>query len=157
MPEAAEVFEDSVIIQSAIDNFSALIDDMDYDYLLEHMNIGRMQFMLRKQMRTELRGLFIALWRLALGRSFPTVGDMMLAAFLQRYRSAYPGKAGSQTVERAKEYWGMIQPVGDQNFNVVAQHLTSFLLKDEKQVRPLTLKLALAIRRSYCFIFERLI
>lgn len=157
MQYLAEQDETPAITQVALDNFAALLDDADFTPELELMGVGRFQFLRRRQMSLELRGLFMALWRLALSRSFPNDADAMFAAFLHGYLSRHADKGARQAAERARQYWGMLQPKGDADFNDVARHLTSFAERDEKAQRSLTLRLALHIRSVYRFIFDRLI
>ncbi|MDY3810433.1 hypothetical protein FYJ44_12140 [Desulfovibrio sp. PG-178-WT-4] len=157
MQNLAEVFDDESAVSEALENFAALLDDADFTAELELMGIGRMQFMRRRQMLVEWRGLYMALWRLALASSFPQDAERMFATFLRSYHAAHPDKLGSRIMERAQEYWGMLQPKGDADFSDVARHLGSFSVQDEKQARSLTLRLVLHIRRAYKIIFDRLI
>lgn len=157
MQNLAEVIDEQEIAELALANFAVLLDDLDFGAELEMMGITRLQFLRRKRMLIELRGLYAALWRLALGRSFPQGADHMFATFLERYGMQHAGKQTGQIVERASQYWGMIEPGGDSDFTSVARHLVSFLERDGNERRPLVLKLALHIRGAYRFIFERLI
>lgn len=157
MENLAEVIDDQALIEHALDNFAAILDGADYQTPLAMMGIGKLQFLLRRQMTIELRGVYIALWRLVLGRSFPRNARDMFVAFLDNYLLTHPGKAGSRVTERAIQYWGMLEPGGDSDFNVVGRHLISFLVKDEQDNRALTLKLALHVRVMYQLIFDRLI
>lgn len=157
MQNLAEIIDEQEIIEEALANFAALIDDFSYDLELEMLGIGRFQFLRRKQMLIELRGLYIALWRLALGRSFPHAADNMFTIFLRRYERNHGGKIASRVVERASQYWGMLEPAGDSDFSEVSRHLASFTEREDKEQTPLVLKLALQIRAAYRFIFDRLI
>lgn len=157
MRNLAEVIDEQATIEEALANFAALLDDLDFTAELDLLGIGRFQFLRRKQMTIELRGLYTAIWRLALARSFPQDAENMFNVFLQRYGQAHPGKLPTQIIERARQYWGMLEPAGDADFSEVARHLSSFIEREEKDQRPLILKLALHIRSAYRFIFERLI
>lgn len=157
MQNLAEILDDQEIIGEALANFAVLIDDIDFSDTLELIGIGRFQFLRRKQMVIELKGLYIAIWRLALGRSFPQTADAMFDTFLRRYVRTHPDKRGEQIRERASQYWGMLQPSGDADFNDVARHLIAFVEPGDGDSRALILKLALHIRSAYRFIFERLI
>lgn len=158
MPDTAEKLDEYGVIEEALANFAVLIDDTDYEAYLEMMAIGRFQFLLRKQMRIEILGLRMALWRLALARSFPTHADSMFSAFLERYTRSHPDKHSNQAASRGREYWAMLAPGGDSDFQMVARHLTSFKEQENNaNYRALILGLALAIRSDYKFIFERLI
>lgn len=157
MQNLAEVFDDESVAREALENFAALLDGADFTAELELMGIGRMQFMRRRQMLVEWRGLYMALWRLALASSFPQDAERMFAAFLRSYDAAHPDKLSARIMERARQYWGMLQPKGDTDFSDVARHLCSFSVQDEKQARNLTLRLVLHIRKTYRIIFDRLI
>lgn len=157
MQNLAEVFDEAGAAREALENFAALLDGADFTAELELMGIGRMQFMRRRQMLVEWRGLYMALWRLALDSSFPQDAERMFTAFLHSYHAAHPDKVSSRIMERAREYWGMLQPRGDADFSDVARHLCSFSVRDEKQARSLTLRLVLHIRKAYKIIFDRLI
>lgn len=157
MENTAEILNQDALVEEALANFMALIEDTDYDAIFSMMGIGRFQFLRRKQIKMEIAALRMALWRLALGRSFPDDADNMFTIFLERYKSCHPQRHGPMVAHRAREYWGMIQPKGDSDFNGVARHLASFLTSDEYNIHSLPLKLALYIRRDYRFIFDRLI
>ncbi len=157
MENLAEVIDEQSLVDEALANFTALIDDFDFCAEMELLGIGRMQFLRRKQMIIEFKGLYIALWRLGLGSSFPRYADDMLTIFLRRYGRRHGDRTGAQIAERASQYWGMILPHGDANFNNLATHLISLQTGDHKDDRALTLKLALHIRSIYRLIFERLI
>lgn len=157
MQNLAERLDYQDVTEEALANFAVLLDDLDFTSELDLLGIGRMQFLRRKQMLIELRGLYAALWRLALGRSFPHEADEMFAVFLARYGENHAGKASAQIVERARQYWGMLEPAGDADFSDVSRHLTSFLEREQGEMPTLILKLALHIRSAYRFIFDRLI
>lgn len=157
MENAAKTYDERELIEEAIANFTALIDDADYDGVIDMMGIGKLQFLRRKQMRLELGALRMALWRLALSRSFPCHADEMFAEFLKRYSAEHPDRRSLSTVNRAREYWGMLEPGGDSDFHAVARHLISFMATEADSNSALTLKLALFIRHDYRFIFDRLI
>lgn len=157
MQNLAEVLDDQPIIEEALANFAVLIDDLDFSEALELIGIGRFQFLRRKQMLIELTGLYMAIWRLALGRSFPHSADAMFATFLRRYGRTHPDKRGARIKERAVQYWGMLQPSGDSDFHEISRHLIAFVESGGEETRAPVLKLALHIRSVYRFIFDRLI
>lgn len=157
MENVAEVYDERATIQRAMENFAAFLDDADYATVLDIMGIGRLQFLLRRQMTCELKGLYTALWRLAVAKSFPGSADAMFAHFLNQYALTRRGKAAAMAMERAEQYWGMLEPAGDSDFNGVARHLISFVVKDQQDTRAITLKIALHLRSCYRTIFEHLI
>ena len=157
MSQVAPEIDNGAFVQEAIENFLVLLDDMDFTDVYTLMGIGRLQFMRRRQMLIECRGLYIGLWRLALNRSFPNDADAMLAEFLERFAQNHPDKLGARVIERAGEYWGMLQARGDTDFRGVAAHLCSFLMQEKQADQSLILRLVLHIRRTYEHIFARLL
>lgn len=157
MENLAEVVDEQALVDEALANFAVLIDDFDFAADMELLGIGRFQFLRRKQMKTELKGLYIALWRLALARSFPRFADDMFTIFLRRYCRSHGDKNGQPIAERATQYWGMILPHGDGDFNNIAAHIVNLCQREQKDPKALTLRVALNIRSAYSFIFERLI
>lgn len=157
MENLARITDRQALVMEALDNFAALLDGVDFDAEMEILGIGRFQFMRRRQMKVELRGLYMALWRLALQSSFPEDCEAMFREFLTRYGQTHPGRLPAQAIERASQYWGMLQPLGDRDFSCVGEHLASFGLQDSKEGRRQTLRLVLHVRKAYRFIFDRLI
>lgn len=157
MAQAADAATHQDFVQEALDNFAVLLDDTDFTAHLHLMGVGRLHFTRRKQLLQEWRGLYVALWRLALGRSFPQDADAMLEAFLRSYRQRHKDKQTPQMLERAEQYWDMMRVTRESDFTEVARHFCSFCQLNEKDARSLQLKLALIIRKAYTDIFRRLI
>jgi hypothetical protein len=156
MQNAVENFDEESAARQAMNNFAVLLDDTDFAAELEIMGIGRLQFMLRRRMLMEWRGLYMALWRLALAHSFPDDANGIFAAFLQMMRTTHQDKQFAQSIERAGEYWAMLAPGNGADFSPAARHLASFFDQDDMQSRSMSLRLALHIRNVYTFIFDRL-
>lgn len=144
-------------VRTALDNFRALLDDMDFDAELGILGVGRLQLLRRRQMRMELGGVFMALWRLALQRSFPQDAQRMFGQFLGDYGRDHDDAFHAGMLGRAREYWEMLRPSGDADFSGVARHLCSFSDKGAGEDRSAHLRLALLLRKRYQFIFERLL
>ncbi|WP_296303263.1 hypothetical protein [uncultured Desulfovibrio sp.] len=157
MAQAADVTSHQNFVQEALDNFAVLLDDTDFTAHLHLMGVGRLHFTRRKQLLQEWRGLYVALWRLALGRSFPQDADAMLEAFRRSYRERHRDKQTPQMLERAEQYWDMMRVTRESDFTEVARHFCSLCQLNEKDARSLQLKLALIIRKAYTDIFRRLI
>lgn len=153
----ATAFDPESYAQEALDNFHVVLGDYDFAHELELSRVGRLQFLRRRQMLTEWRGLFMALWRVALSKSFPQDADAIFDAFLASYTRRNPDKVSARTVERAREYWGMLAPQGDADFSPVARHICSFFVADDKDLRAIVLRIGLHIRQLYTYIFDCLI
>ena len=81
----------------------------------------------------------------------------MFELFQQEYVRAHKDKHSSHIVQRANEYWAMLEPRGDGDFSEVARHLCSFSTQDPGQAKSINLKLVLHIRKIYKLVFDRLI
>lgn len=157
MAQAADAATHQNFVQEALDNFAVLLDDTDFTAHLHLMGVGRLHFTRRKQLLLEWRGLYVALWRLALGRSFPQDADAMLEAFRRSYRERHRDKQTPLMLERAEQYWDMMRVTKESDFTEVARHFCSFCQMTEKDTRSLQLKLVLIVRKAYTDIFRRLI
>lgn len=144
-------------VRRALDNFNALLSDADFTEALDLLHVGRFQFLRRRQMKIELGGVFMALWRLALARSFPQDADRMFEEFRDTYGSKHTDEQSTQLLQRAVEYWAMLAPRGDKDFSEVSRHLCSFSVLNANAVRSIQLKMVLYLRKLYKFLFERLI
>jgi hypothetical protein len=100
----------------------------------------------------------MALWRLALEKSFPRDAGDIFSAFAHHLQGKNPDKTVIvRSVARAEEYWAMLAPAGEADFYPAARHLASFFQKGLKEHRSLSLKLTLHIRKMYQIIFDRLL
>lgn len=158
LPQTTRTAPTAGDITAVLDNFDALLCGADFTHELHILGIGRMNIFARRAMLIELRALYIALWHLALLRSFPDTADTVFAAFLERYASGTRKSAyKAQLRERAEQYKGMLHATGDSNFMDVSRHLLSMRPLKEGTLKPLNLRLALHLRATYTFIFDSLI
>lgn len=88
---------------------------------------------------------------------FPQDAGQMFDTFLQEYKAGHKDRTSAQVLVRAREYWGMLEPMGDGDFSEVARHLTSFFARTDQGDKSVNLKLVLHIRKVYQLIFDRLI
>lgn len=144
-------------LEHVLGNFDALLGDVNFTHELKLLGVGRLDFLRRRQMLLELRGLYIGLWYLALRRSFPDTVEEIFAAYLQHHAEQHPDKRGRQLRERASQYKDMLRSAGDQDFTTVSRHILSFYHKDEETLKALSLRLALSFRATYTFLFDRLL
>lgn len=144
--------------RQARENFRALLNDMAFFEEMAILGLGRFQFSRRRRMAAEFRGVYMAVWRLALGSSFPEQADAIFAAFCQEYlRRSRDGHA-EDVVRKAEEYWNMLRDAPAKDFRSLAEHLAGLATRrDEERRQAVILKLALHIRAMYRLIFDRLI
>lgn len=157
MQRVADETAQQGFVREALENFAVLLDDTDFTPHLHLMGVGRLHFTRRRQLLLEWRALHVALWRLALGRSFPHDADAMLDAFCASYSQRHKDRQTPQLLERAMQYWDMMRITRESDFSEVARHFCSFCQLGEKEMRALHLKLVLIIRKAYTDIFRRLI
>lgn len=157
MQQLADETAQQGFVREALENFAVLLDDTDFTPHLHLMGVGRLHFTRRRQLLLEWRALYLALWRLALSRSFPHDADDMLEAFCDSYRERHRDKQTPLMLERAAQYWDMMRITRESDFSEVARHFCSFCQLGEKETRALHLKLVLIIRKAYTDIFRRLI
>lgn len=154
VPEEEEAYE-----RQARENFRALLDDMSFFEEMAILGFGRFQFSRRRRMAIEFRGVYMALWRLALGSSFPERADAVFSAFCEGYARRSRDRHAPETVQKARDYWQMLRDASPRDFRSLAEQLTTLLSPrygDEKQ-QAVSLKLALHLRSMYRLIFDRLI
>ena len=141
-----------------IQQFLALYNCMDFKPELEDLGIGRFQFARRGKALREFRALSIALWGLALQKSFPNDAD----AFFQEFRTALPvmfpaAKERELMENRINIYVDCLSVKKDADFLPVASYLAEVLALDAEDMRRLRLKLSLIMRNLYTLIFDRLV
>lgn len=144
-------------VEDVLGNFDALLRDTDFSRELQMLGVGRFNPLRRRQMLLELRGLYIGLWYLALVRSFPDRAEELFELYMQHHTQHSPRKEDEQLRQRARQYKDMLSGTGDRDFTAVSLHLLSFMHRDEATIKTLSLRMALLLRSTYTFIFERLI
>ncbi len=154
-PEPMEV-DDSVCEEVAA-NFMALLDDVDFTPELRIFNIGTFNRTLRRTLQHELRMVYIGLWAYALERSFPQTALSFFRYFVEHYIQSLPENTRKTTQEKIMDYRDMILRSDAKDFNHISLHLLSFTKVNEDNMKADTLRLSLALRNHYTFIFQRLV
>ncbi|SFV74021.1 hypothetical protein [Desulfovibrio piger] len=95
-------------VQEALDNFPVLLLDLDAGRALHILGIGRLQFRRRARLLAEWRGLCMALWRLALQRSFPDHAEAMFRQFRESFGQSHTDRTSALALERAPAYWEVL-------------------------------------------------
>ena len=141
-----------------IQQFLALYNCMDFKPELEDIGIGKFQFARRKKALREFRALSIALWGLALQKSFPNDAE----AFFQEFREHFPSmlssaKENALMQSRIDIYVACLNDKKDTDFLPVASYLAEVLALDAEDMRRLRFKLSLITRNVYSMIFDKLV
>jgi len=141
-----------------IRQFLALYDCMDFRAELEDLGIGRFQFGRRKKALRELKALCIALWGLALQKSFPDDAFDFFTEFREKAPDLNgPGPEPGRLHTRVNIYIDLLNPKKDADFLPVATYLAEVLALDKGDLARLRLKLSLIIRNLYIMIFNKLV
>lgn len=141
-----------------IGQFLALYHCLDFKAELADIGIGRFQFSRRKKALRKFRVLAVALWGLALQKSFPGDAQDFFNEFRTRIADvAGTGKAPERFVNRLNIYVDLLAPKKDGDFLPVTEYLSDVLALNADDFRRLRLKLSLIIRNLYVLIFDRLV
>jgi len=141
-----------------IRQFLRLYNSLDFKTELADIGVPRWQFLRRKRATQELRAITIALWGLALQKSFPNDAGDFFAAF--REKAPILAEGVKETVrlhEKVNAYIVLLSPKKDTDFSPVADHLAKLLALQAEDVARLRLKLSLIIRNLYVLIFDKLV
>ncbi len=155
-PASVLGFDDNVCAEVSA-NFKALLDDVDFSSELQVFHLGLFSRTLRRTLLHELQMVYIGLWALALEQSFPQTAKSFFLYFVEEYVRQYKGATKKQIQEKIFAYREMILRADAKDFNHISQHLLSFTKQNAKTQKADTLRLSLALRNHYTFIFQRLV
>lgn len=138
--------------------FAELLASLDFAAELRELGIGRLNFFKRSQARKCFAAVSVALWHVALEKSFPNDAETFFANFLATYPPISNGKKSSRKMrELVLEYDALVARKKDADFTDVAENLADrFELAGEGRPKQ-QLKLSLRIRAQYNLIFKKLI
>lgn len=152
-PSVAEYSSEEVIGQ-----FLALYSGMDFKTELAALDVSRLYPSRRKRVLREFQGLAIALWRLALLKSFPNDAERFFQEFLEKSPIMNTlDSSGEEMQLRVREYVELLEPKKDKDFFPVADYLADVLALSDDEVHRLRLKISLLMRTTYARIFEKLV
>ncbi len=141
-----------------IKQFLAVYNCMDFKPELEDLGIGRFQFVRRKKALREFRALSIALWGLALQKSFPNDAENFFQEFRSALPAVFPASKERELMEnRINIYVDCLNVKKDSDFLPVATYLAEVMALDTEDMRRLRLKLSLFMRTLYTLIFDKLV
>ncbi len=138
-------------------NFAALLNDVEFTQELAVFKIGLFNRALRRTLLNELRMVYIGLWAYALEQSFPQTALSFFQYFVDHYVQTLPENVQKPTYDKIMDYRDMIVRSDAKDFNHISLHLLSFTKINEETLKADTLRLSLALRNHYTFIFQRLV
>ncbi len=145
--------------ETIVSRFQALLSSFDYQEELDILGIGKYSFNKKKKLIIEIKSLYVALWKIALEKSFPDNWNTYFKLFLEEIGSHL--KCNAQTtqfiVRRIDVYDTLLAPKKENNFSEVARQLVSTYIKKKEDLESPILKFSLKIRQVYTLIFNRLI
>ena len=145
-------------VDEVVDTFTALLASLDFDHELALLGVGRFRFIRRKRLVHELRALAVALWKLALERSFPEVSERIFSHFLERESAGFRNPERGQRFEKTVlAYVALLAKRREADFTEAGAHIVGFFKFPEARAAALRLRLALQIRALYTLIFDQLI
>ena len=138
--------------------FAELLATVNFGAELRELGIGRLQLVTRIRAKRLLTAVCIALWHVALERSFPNDADAFFAHFLRTYPPLVGDRGGARKLrDLVTRYDALVAEKKDTDFTGVADTLVTDLGIGESDARRQQLKLSLRIRSIYELIFEKLI
>jgi hypothetical protein len=147
----------SYTITEVVDNFSAVLDQMDFECELGLLDISPVHFLVRKRMKDEWQALVIGLWKLALSSSFPDDGDVIFETLLAaRTQSLHPRRREA-FVGRVSRYVSSLQEHGIADFMPTSERLLSARRAHPSKKPAMQLRVALHMRHLYATIFAGLL
>ncbi len=142
-----------------VSRFQALLSSFDFVEELHILGIGKYSFRKKKKLIIEIKSLYVALWKIALEKSFPENWNSYFNLFLEEIRPQL--KCSAQTAQfitrRIEVYDTLLAPTKENNFSEVSRQLVSTYIKKQEDLESPTLKFSLKIRQVYTLIFNRLI
>lgn len=144
--------------EEVVSQFFALYDCFDFKSELLELGISPLQIRRRKKARREFKAICIALWGVALQKSFP----LDAPAFFSHFMDKAPFLSGkskecSRLQSRVNIYVDLMAEKRDTDFLPVAEYLAEALALNDEDMRRLRLKVSLVTRNLYTFIFDRLV
>ncbi len=136
--------------------FQALYDSMDYGAEVAGLGFGALQWDRKKKALREFKALSVALWGVALRRSFPQDAEAFFTYFLEN-TPVFAGKDGSVLRTRVNIYVDMLRAKQETDFMPVAAYFAEVLGMTAQDAKALSLRVSLILRNVYTLIFERLV
>lgn len=151
----------SSLQEEALENFSVMLDGMDFAEELALLGIRGFHFRRRERALRELRAMSIGLWKLGLQRSFPSDGETIFEIFMlglyERAHSRREREKANAFDLLVRSYVERLNERGDSDFTAVSGHIVDLFRHKAEEAVSCRLKLALLMRNAYLHIFRHLI
>ncbi|MDL2210184.1 hypothetical protein LJC26_05215 [Desulfovibrio sp. OttesenSCG-928-O18] len=138
--------------------FADLLATFDFAVELHELGIGSLSLFKRRQAKKRFTALCIALWHVALEKSFPNDADAFFTHFVATYPPLVGERRGAKKMrDLVMQYDALVAEKKDGDFTKVADTITETFKLEPAEQRKQQLKLSLRIRSIYDLIFEKLI
>lgn len=143
--------------EGVLRHFEAVLAALDLKQQIAELGCGMNSFFTKSRSLIEFTAMCVALWKLALEKSFPNEAEEFFTEFLETSPALGKGKKRARLLELVREYDDLFAPQKTGDFTAVSQHLANALANASADRKSLQLKLSLSIRRLYQMIFDHLI
>lgn len=138
--------------------FTELLGTLTFLPELHDLGISSLHVIKRRRVKRHLAALSIALWHVALEKSFPHDAQIFFTHFRETYPPLLGEKRGTKTLrELVDRYDALVAEKKDGDFTGVAEELINAFSPDPSDRAKLQLRLSLRVRSIYHLIFEKLI
>ena len=144
--------------EEVVSQFLSLYSCLDFKSEIAELGIGSLHIRRRKKALREFRAISIALWGIALQKSFPQDAP----AFFEHLLTVAPFLTGKskecvRLQGRVNIYVDLMAGKKDTDFLPVAEYLAAVLALSDEDTNRLRLKVSLITRQLYTLIFDKLV
>ena len=138
--------------------FADLLDTLDFAAELQDLGISSLRVFKRRQAKKHFRAVCIALWHIALEKSFPNDAEAFFAHFMTTSPLVSAEQKNARKLRAMVEtYDALLVEKKDADFTTIAEEITRQFEQGHEEQRRHQLKLSLRIRAIYDLIFDKLI
>lgn len=143
--------------EEVLRHFSELLPALELRQEIAALGCGLDGFFKRRGSLREFTAMCVALWELALERSFPRECEVFFHNFLAASPIFGKGRGRERSVALVKAYAELFALKKDSDFSPVARYMVKKLKARPEDEKVLHLKISLTIRKLYQTIFNYLI
>lgn len=143
--------------EGVLKHFEEVLGSLELKQQIAELGCGMNALFTRGRSLAEFTAMSVALWKLALEKSFPDEAEDFFAAFIESSPVLGAGKKRAKLVESITAYNELFAPKKTGDFTPISQHMADTLANASADRKALQLKLSLTIRKFYQHIFDHLI
>ena len=143
--------------EGVLQHFEEVLESLELKQQIAELGSGMNSFFTKKRSLAEFTAMGIALWKLALEKSFPKEAEAFFNEYLETSKTLGKGKKHAQMLELVNKYNELFAPKKTEDFSAISQYIADNLGSASADRKTLQLKLSLTIRKIYQFIFDHLI